>query len=40
MYPGARIPERVFDKVRECRFFLARMADYDSARETENFSIA
>jgi hypothetical protein len=37
MHPGASIPERVFDKVNECRFFLARMADYESVRETENF---
>src|SRR5438046_6943540 len=27
----------VFDKVRECRFFLARMADYESAEDIENF---
>jgi len=26
---GARTPERVYDKVRECRFFIARMADYE-----------
>jgi hypothetical protein len=36
-YPGASIPERVFDKVRECRFFLARMADYERTGEVENF---
>jgi len=37
MYSGTSIPERVFDKVRECRFFLARMADYESAEDIENF---
>ncbi len=37
MYTGARIPERVVDKVRECRFFLARMADHEGVGETENF---
>ena len=37
MHPGASIPERVYDQVRECRFFLARMADYESARDTESF---
>src|SRR5437016_13195392 len=37
MYSGTSIPERVFDKVRECRFFFARMADYESAEGIENF---
>ncbi len=37
MYSGASIPERVFDKVRECQFFLVRMDDYEKAGETENF---
>jgi hypothetical protein len=37
MHLGASIPERVFDKIAECRFFIARMADYERAQETEYF---
>ena len=35
--PGATKPEGIFEKFRECRFFLARMADYESVPELENF---
>lgn len=35
--PGAKSPERLSDKVRECKFFLARMGDYERAEEHENF---
>jgi hypothetical protein len=36
MFLGAQNPERVLDKIRECRFFLAWMADHERASETEN----
>lgn len=34
---GATKPEGIFEKVRECRFFLARMADYESVPDLESF---
>jgi len=34
---GATKPEGIFEKARECRFFLARMADYESVAELESF---
>jgi hypothetical protein len=36
--PGAKTPERVYDKIKECQFFVARMADYEqSADSPEHF---
>ena len=32
----AENPERIFDKVRECRFFLTMMADFEK-EDTEKF---
>jgi hypothetical protein len=32
--PGARTPERVYDKINECRFFVARMAEYEQSADT------
>jgi len=37
MQPGAKNPESVFDKARECRYFLVRMAEHELAGKTENF---
>jgi hypothetical protein len=34
---GATKPEGIFEKVRESRFFLARMADYERIPELEGF---
>jgi hypothetical protein len=34
---GATKPEGILEKVRECRFFLARMADYERIPELEDF---
>jgi hypothetical protein len=35
---GAKTPERVYDKIKECHFFVARMADYEqSADAPEHF---
>lgn len=37
MTTGATNPERVWDKVRECRFFLIQMAEHEKAKETDKF---
>jgi hypothetical protein len=37
MIYSAANPEGVFDKVRECRFFLVLMADYEKVLDTEKF---
>lgn len=37
MTARAKNPERVSDKVRECQFFLAQMAIYEAAPDSEKF---
>src|SRR6267378_908698 len=37
MTARAKNPERVLDKVRECRFFLVQMADYEELLDSEKF---
>jgi len=37
MSAKAKTPERVFDKIEECRFFIAQAAGYELAQETEKF---
>jgi hypothetical protein len=34
---NATNPDRVFDKVRECRFFLEQMANYEKAQDIDKF---
>jgi hypothetical protein len=33
----ARTPERVFDKVRECRYYLVQIAEFERVLDTEKF---
>jgi len=40
MTARAKNPERVLDKVRECRFFLVQMADYEELLDSEKFLFA
>ena len=37
MTANAKNPDRVFDKVRECRFFLEQMAMHDGAHDIDKF---
>jgi hypothetical protein len=37
MRENAKSPDRVFDKARECRFFLVQMAEYERALDIEKF---
>jgi hypothetical protein len=37
MTANAKNPDRVFDKVRECRFFLEQMANYETAQDIDKF---
>jgi hypothetical protein len=37
MYEKAKNPDRVVDKIYECRFFLAQMADYEGKLDNEKF---
>jgi hypothetical protein len=37
MTANAKNPDRVFDKARECRFFLVQMAEYEKVLDIEKF---